>query len=61
MRWFNRRRGGRRPEDLITATEIASFAHSPEHWRLQYPLGLLAENQAALEAGIPENIVPVRD
>jgi hypothetical protein len=51
MRWFNRRRGGQRPEDLITAHEIASFAYCPEAWRLEYGQGLPAENRAAMAAG----------
>ena len=51
MRWFNRRRGGRRPEDLITATEIASFVDCLEQWRLEYRVGLPAENQSALDNG----------
>jgi len=48
-RWY-RRRGGR-PEDLVTASEIACYAYCPEQWRLEYGLGLLAENQATLDAG----------
>ena len=51
MRWFNRRRGGQRPEDLIAASEIASFVYCPEAWRLEYGLGLPAENRAAMDAG----------
>ena len=35
----------------ITASEIASFAYCPEQWRLQYGLGMAAENQAARDAG----------
>jgi hypothetical protein len=38
-------------ERLITAHEIACFAYCPEQWRLQYGLGLAAENRAALDAG----------
>ena len=49
MRWFGRRE--RQTERLITASEIASFAYCPEQWRLQYGLGLPAENQTALAAG----------
>jgi hypothetical protein len=49
MRWYGWR--GRRSEVLITASEIACFAWCPEAWRLQYGLGLPAENQAALDAG----------
>ena len=37
--------------DLITASEIASYAFCPEAWRLEHGLGLPAENQAALAAG----------
>ena len=37
--------------DLVTASEITCFAYCPEQWRLQYGLGLEAENQAALDAG----------
>src|SRR4051794_2417013 len=46
-------RGGMRqkPDGLVTASEIAAFAYCPEQWRLQYGLGLRAENQAALGAG----------
>jgi hypothetical protein len=51
MRWFNRRRGGQRPEDLITASEIASYVYCPEQWRLEHGQGLPAENRAALDAG----------
>ena len=38
-------------DDLITAQEIACYAYCPEQWRLQYGLGLEAENRAAMEAG----------
>ncbi len=31
---------GKRPDDLITATEIACWVYCPEQWRLQYGLGL---------------------
>jgi hypothetical protein len=41
-----------RPDDSISATEIACFAYCPEQWRLQYGLGLAPENQAALKAGV---------
>jgi hypothetical protein len=51
MRWQFQRRGGQKPEDLITASEIASFAYCPEAWRLQYGLRLRAENRAAMDAG----------
>lgn len=40
-----------RPDDLISASEIAAFAYCPEEYRLQYGLGLEPENQAALDAG----------
>lgn len=36
---------------LVTASEIACYAYCPEQWRLQYGLGLAAENQAMLDAG----------
>jgi hypothetical protein len=51
MWWHQRRRGGREPEDLIAAHEIASFAYCPEAWRLEYGMGRPAENRAALDAG----------
>jgi hypothetical protein len=51
MREFNRRSGGQRPEDIISASEIASFVYCPEQWRLEYGLGLPAENQTARNAG----------
>jgi len=41
----------RKPNDLVTAQEIACFAYYPEQWRLQYGLGLPPESQAALDAG----------
>jgi hypothetical protein len=44
----NRRQG---PDDLITASEIGSFAFCPEAWRLEDGLGVEPENQAALKAG----------
>jgi hypothetical protein len=40
-----------KPEDLITAAEIACFAYCPEQWRLQYGLDLDAGNRAAMDAG----------
>jgi hypothetical protein len=49
MRWLGRR--GSQGDSLVTATEIACFVYCPEQWRLQYGLGLPAENQAALDAG----------
>lgn len=36
---------------LVTASEIACFAYCPEQWRLQYGLGLPAQNRASLNAG----------
>jgi hypothetical protein len=57
MWWFNRRRGGQRSEDLITASEIACFAYCPEQWRLQSGLGRPAENQAALDTGTRHHAV----
>jgi hypothetical protein len=42
---------GKRPDDLITATEIACWVYCPEQWRLQYGLGLEPGNQGALNAG----------
>jgi hypothetical protein len=36
---------------LISATEIACWAYSPEEWRKQYLLGVKPTNQAALDAG----------
>jgi hypothetical protein len=49
MRWYTRR--GRRDEGLVTASEIASFVYCPEQFRLEYGLGLPAENRAAMDAG----------
>jgi hypothetical protein len=43
------KRGGR--AGLVTASEIACYAYCPEQWRLQYGLGLPAENRKALDAG----------
>jgi hypothetical protein len=40
-----------KPGDLVTASEVASWVYCPEQWRLEYGLGLAAENQAALDAG----------
>jgi hypothetical protein len=50
MRRQNNRRCAR-PNDPITASEIASYAFCPEAWRLEYGLGLPAENQAVRDAG----------
>lgn len=41
----------KRPDDLITAEELASFAYCPEAWRLQYGLNLPSANRAAMEEG----------
>ena len=46
-----RRKGTPRPDDLISASEIASFAYCPEQWRLQYGQGMPSENRAAIAAG----------
>jgi hypothetical protein len=43
--------GRQRPDDLITATEIAAFAYCPEQWRLQHGLGLEPANRKELAAG----------
>jgi hypothetical protein len=56
MRWFNRRRGGQGPEDLITASEIASYVYCPEQWRLEHGQGLPPENRAALDAGTRHHV-----
>jgi len=40
-----------RPEDVISASEIAAFAYCPEAWRLEHGLGLEAQNRAARDAG----------
>ena len=37
--------------EVISATEIASFAYCPEQWRLQYGLGHESENVGSLERG----------
>jgi hypothetical protein len=46
-----RRRKAAKPDDLITASEIASRVFCPEQWQLQYGLGLEPENRDALAAG----------
>jgi hypothetical protein len=46
-----RRRGRRRPDNLISANEIACFAYCPESWRLEYGMGLEPKNREALAAG----------
>ncbi len=46
-------RSDRKPSphsEVVSATEIASFAYCPEQWRLQ-SLGNPSENLAALERG----------
>ncbi len=50
MQWY-RRRGETRGGGLITASELACFAYCPEQWRLQYELGLPADNRAVLDVG----------
>lgn len=47
---LRRKRRGSGPE-MITAHEIACWAYCPEQWRLQYGLGLPAENRMAMSAG----------
>jgi hypothetical protein len=49
MRRENYRR--QRPDDLISATEIAAWAFCPESWRLEYGLGLEPSNRKARSAG----------
>jgi hypothetical protein len=46
-----KQRGRARPNDLITASEIASYAFCPEAWRLECGLGREAANQAARDEG----------
>ena len=40
-----------RDPELVTASEIASWAWCPESWRLESGLGLEPQNRAALERG----------
>ena len=40
-----------RPDNLISATEIASWAYCPESFRLEYGLGLEPCNRRARTAG----------
>jgi hypothetical protein len=40
-----------RPDDLISASEIASWAYCPESWRLEYGLMLEPGNRQARSAG----------
>ena len=42
---MRRRNQRQRPDDPITATEVASWAYCPEAWRLEYGLGLEAGNR----------------
>jgi hypothetical protein len=44
-------RRGKRDNELITASEIACWVYCPEQWRLQYGLGLKAQNRIALDRG----------
>lgn len=37
--------------DLISATEIATFAYCPEQWRLRHGLGLRPGNRISIDAG----------
>lgn len=53
MRQGAKRDGG---SGLVTASEIACYAYCPEQWRLQYGLGLLAQNRASLDAGTRHHI-----
>ena len=39
------------PNDLISASEIASFVYCPEQFRLEHGLGLEPENRQVLDAG----------
>jgi hypothetical protein len=39
------------PDDLISASEIASWAYCPESWRLEYGLELEPGNRQARTAG----------
>jgi hypothetical protein len=50
MYWYRQRH--RRVKEPISASEIACFAYCPEAWRLQYGLGLPADNQAAMNVGV---------
>jgi hypothetical protein len=40
-----------RPDDLVTAAEIACWVYCPEQWRLEYGQGLAADNKVARDAG----------
>jgi hypothetical protein len=48
---MRRRKISQRPEDLISASEIAGWAYCPEQFRLQYGLGLEPKNWESLAAG----------
>lgn len=41
----------KRPNDLISASEVASFSYCTEQWRLQHGLGLPVQNQRIIDAG----------
>ena len=41
----------KRDSGLVTASEIACWVYCPEQWRLQYGLGLEAQNQAVIDRG----------
>ncbi len=56
MGWYGRR-VGQRPEDLITASEVARFVYCPEAWRLEYGLGRPAANRASRDAGTRQHAV----
>ena len=45
------RRYGKSPDDLITATEIATAVYCLEQWRLEHGLGLEPSNRKELAAG----------
>jgi hypothetical protein len=48
---MRRLKTSRRPDDLISAQEIACFVYCPESWRLQYGLGLEPQNRQAIATG----------
>ena len=45
------KRAGKSPDDLITATEIATWVYCPEQSRLEHGLGLEPVNRKELAAG----------
>jgi hypothetical protein len=49
MRRYYRKRG--QGDDLVSATEIASFVYCAEAWRLEHGLGLEPGNRQARDAG----------